>query len=159
MLSDLAEADGIMTAAHILPQLAAAALIEASVTEPGWAEARKIAGRPFAGVTGGMAYHDDPASLEAATLANGPRVIHALEVLMASLRGLRDDIERGDQNRVRERLVHSLEAREQWLDERGGAGWLTEGNEPVELPGLGELIKQMLVGGGFRQRSAAGGKR
>ena len=147
MLTDLAESDGIMTTAHILPQLAAAALIEACVAARGWTEARKLAGRPFTGVTGGMAYYDDPKSVKAAALSNPERVVHGLDVLIASLRGLRDDISNQDGEGVGERLTHSYKAREQWLDERNEAGWLSEGHEPVNLPGLGEQMTQMFFGG------------
>ena len=97
MLADPSEADGIMTTAHLLPQLASSALIEASIGTPGWQEARKLAGRPFAAVTGGMAYFDDPASLEAAALANSARVVHGLDVLIAALKGMRDEIDRQDE--------------------------------------------------------------
>jgi prephenate dehydrogenase len=146
MLTDPLESDGIMTTAHLLPQLTASALVEASVSVPGWLEARKLAGLPFAGVTGGMAYYDGPASLEVAALANRPVVVHALDVLLAALKGMRDDIEQGNQDNVTERLSHSFQARERWLDERGAAAWLTEGGEPAELPGLGDQVMQMFLG-------------
>jgi prephenate dehydrogenase len=147
MLIDPSESDGIMTTAHILPQLTAAALIEASVGTAGWQEARKLAGRPFASVTGGMAYYDDPASVAAAVLSNPARVVHGLDMLIAALRGLRDDIEEQDGSRTRERLKHSYNARERWLDERNDANWLSEGHEPVEMPGIGEQFTKMLFGG------------
>ena len=47
LLMDTTEADGIFSAMHILPQLAAAALLDATVDKPGWQEARKLAGRPY----------------------------------------------------------------------------------------------------------------
>ncbi len=146
MLTDPDELDGIMTVAHVMPQFAAAALVEALVSAPGWVEARKLAGIPFAGVTGGIAYYDEPASLEAAALASKPAIVHALDVLIASLKGMRDDIAEGNQANVGERLAHSLQAREKWLDERGAAAWLQEGGEPAELPGLGEQLMQTLFG-------------
>ena len=51
MLTDMLESDGLMTSVHVLPQLTAAALLNATIGQPGWQEARKLAGRPFAGVT------------------------------------------------------------------------------------------------------------
>jgi prephenate dehydrogenase len=147
LLADLTEADGIMTTAHVLPELAAAALVEASVDGPGWMETRQLAGRPFAQVTGGAAYFDDAASLEIAALANPTTVLHALDVLIASLQGMREDIQRGDKESVSERLAHSFGARERWLDERGGAEWLGEGGHPVEIPELGEQMMRALFGG------------
>lgn len=153
MLTDPLESDGIMTTAHLLPQLTASALVEASVSVPGWLEARKLAGLPFAGVTGGMAYYDEPASLEVAALANAPVVVHALDVLIAALKGMRDDIEQGNHDNVAERLSHSLQARERWLDERGAATWLTEGGGQTELPGLGDQVMQMFLGSRIAERA------
>ncbi len=147
MLADPAESDGIMTTAHLLPQLASSALVEASIGTAGWLEARKLAGRPYAAVTGGMAYFDDPASIEAAALANSGRVVHGLDVLIAALRGMRDEIERQDGAELGERLRHSYQAREHWLDERNAAEWLMEGDEPVDLPGLGEHLTKLFFGG------------
>ena len=104
MLTDMLESDGLMTSVHVLPQLTAAALLNATIGQPGWQEARKLAGRPFAGVTSGMAYHDDAASLREAVLANRTSTVHALDTLMAALKGLRDDIEQGNEEGVSERL-------------------------------------------------------
>ncbi len=146
LIADLAESDGIMASTHILPQLAAAALLNATVDQPGWGDARKLAGRPFLGVTGGLAYYDDPASLQSAALANPQAVIHALTELLSCLQDLRDDIENGDEAAITHRLQGAFEARERWLNERGAADWLTEGGEPAELPNVGEQVMQMLFG-------------
>jgi prephenate dehydrogenase len=147
MLTDPVEADGIMTTAHLLPQLAAAALIESAVAPGGWGEARKLAGRPFSTGTASATKFDDPVSVKTAALSNSARVVHGLDVLIAALQGLREAIESGDDKGVGERLLQSQKAREQWLEERLGAKWLMEGNEPVDLPGLGQQITQMLFGG------------
>ena len=155
MLIDQAEADGIMTTAHVLPQLAASALIEASMGSGGWMEARKLAGRPFVSVTGGMAYYDDPASVEAEVAPNPDRVAHGLDVLIAALGRLRDDIAAQDGGRVRERLEHNFRARERWLDERNAPNWLAEGPEPVEMPGAGEQLTRLLFGGRIAEASRA----
>jgi prephenate dehydrogenase len=146
MLTDPTESDGIMATAHLLPQLAAATLVDASVSTPGWVEVRKLAGGVFAGVTGGIGYYDDPESIEAAALSSQPAVVHGLDVLISALGGLRDDIKSGDGASVRERLKHSLEAREQWLDERGAATWLAEGGDLSEIPKLGDQVMQTLFG-------------
>lgn len=147
MLIDPAEADGIMTTAHVVPQLASASLIEASLAAGGWAEARKLAGRPFSSVTGGMAYFDDPDSVAAAALSNPSRVVHGLDVLIAALHGLREDIAEHDEKSVDERLMQSYRSREKWLDDRNDAQWLSEGEEPVDLPGLGEHLTHLFFGG------------
>jgi prephenate dehydrogenase len=146
MHSDFTESDGWMTSVHLLPQLAAMAVLDATVDNQGWQDARKFAGRPFAGVTGGLAYYDDAASLKEQALASRMSVIHALDVLMASLKGLRDDLEKNDDKSVAERLDYSFAARERWLDERGAAEWLKEGGDTLELPDASEQIRHMLFG-------------
>lgn len=152
MLADMAESDGLMTSVHLLPQLAAAALLNATIDQAGWAEARKLAGRPYAGVTGGLAYYDDPVSLKTAALTNRMSVVHALDVLLASLRGLRDDIEKGDEESVAERLAQAFDGREHWLDERSGAEWLNEGGDKIDVPDFGERFNQMFFGGTVADR-------
>lgn len=153
MLTDFAESDGLMTMTHVLPQLTAAALLDATVDQPGWIEGRKMAGRPFLGVTGGMAYYDDPESLCAAAIENPLGVIRALDGIIASLQGLRDDIGRGDTSEVMDRLQHAFDGRERWLDERGGAVWLQEGGNTVDLPNVGDQIMQMFFGSRIFDRS------
>jgi prephenate dehydrogenase len=152
MLTDMAESDGLMASVHLLPQLAAAALLDATADSSGWAEARKLAGRPYAGVTGGLAYYDDPASLKVAVLANRSSVLHALDRLIDSLLGLRDDIDKGDEKSVAALLDHAFKSRENWLDERTAAEWLKEGGDSAELPDLGERMRQMFFGGTIADR-------
>jgi len=153
MLTDMLESDGLMTSVHVLPQLTAAALLNATIGQPGWLEARKLAGRPFAGVTSGMAYHDDAASLRDAVLANRTGTVHALDTLMAALKGLRDDIEQGDEEGVTTRLTEADKDREAWLDERGEAAWLKEGGDQEDMPDFRRLIGQTLFGSTVFERN------
>ena len=159
MLTDMLESDGLMATVHVLPQLTAAALLNATIGQPGWLEARKLAGRPFAGVTSGMAYHDDAASLCEAVLANQTSTVHALDILMAALKGLRDDIEQGNAEGVSERLHEASKDREAWLDERGEVAWLNEGGDQEETPGFGQLIGQTIFGSTVFDRNARAKKK
>jgi hypothetical protein len=60
---------------------------------------------------------------------------------------MRDEIERRDDAQLVERLTHSYQARERWLDERNDADWLDDGNDIRELPGLGEHLTHLFFGG------------
>jgi prephenate dehydrogenase len=152
LLADINESDGMMTASHILPQLAAAALLEATVDKPGWQDARKLAGRPFVGVTGGLAYFDDITSLKAATLGSPHAVVHALDTLIGSLQALRDAVEQSDADAIGATLQSAFDARERWLNERAAAEWLAEGGEPAELPNIGDQLMQTLFGNRLAER-------
>ncbi|MCI0553240.1 MAG: prephenate dehydrogenase/arogenate dehydrogenase family protein, partial [Anaerolineae bacterium] len=70
LFTDSLEADGLLASTHVLPQLAAAALLDATVDQPGWVEARKVAARPYATATAALAYHDEAQSLGEAALGN-----------------------------------------------------------------------------------------
>jgi prephenate dehydrogenase len=159
MLTDLLESDGLMTSVHVLPQLTAAVLLNATIGQPGWREARKLAGRPFAGVTSGMAYHDDANSLREAVLANRANTVHALDTLLAALKALRDDIERGDVEGVSERLSESVKDRETWLGEREEANWLKEGGDQEDLVGFGQRVGRTIFGSTVFERNAGAKKK
>jgi prephenate dehydrogenase len=147
LLMDTAEADGIFSAMHTLPQLAAAALLDATLDRPGWQEARKLAGRPYAAVTSGVAYHDDVTSLREIALENRENIVRLLNAYISSLISLRDEIDANDRAAVTDRLQDALGGRIRWFDERVAAEWLKGETQPIDAPSFGERVNQMLFGG------------
>ncbi len=146
LLMDTAEADGIFAAMHLLPQLTAAALLDATVDKPGWQEARKLAGRPYASVTSGVAYHDDVESLRDSVLENRENVVRLLNAYITSLLHLRDEIEDNDRAAVTQRLENALSGRIRWFDERHAADWLNKDAQPIDVPSFGDRVNQTLFG-------------
>lgn len=152
LLMDTAEADGIFAAIHMLPQLASAALLDTTVDKPGWVEARKLAGRPYASVTSGTAFHDDAASLGDAALENRENIVRLLNAYITSLINLRDEIEDNDSDALSARLGSAWNGRVRWFDERNVADWLQNQSQSVDLPSFGERVNQMLFGSAVAQR-------
>jgi prephenate dehydrogenase len=146
LLMDTTEADGVFSAMHVLPQLAAAALLDATVDRPGWQEARKLAGRPYATVTAGMAYHDDVESLQVTALGNRENVVRLLNAYIASLIRLRDEIDANDRESVNVSLEDALQGRIRWFDERIAADWLKGEAQQIDAPSFGDRVNQMLFG-------------
>jgi len=139
MLADPAESDGLMARMHLLPQLAAAALLNATVDQPGWLEARKVGGRPYAAVTSGLAYQDEIDSLRMLSLHDRANIVHYLDVMIASLRGLREDIAAEDDDGVAARLEQALEGRVRWMQERQLADWQPrDDTPPLDIPTFAE---------------------
>jgi prephenate dehydrogenase len=139
MLADLDESDGLVAWMHLLPQLSAAALLNATVDQPGWQEARKVGGRPYAAVTAGLAYQDEIDSLRMSALQNRTNVVYALDVLIAALKGLRDDIDQQDEDGVAARLEQALEGRNRWIRERLVADWQPpDDRKPLDIPSFAE---------------------
>ena len=147
MFTDPIEADGLIAATHLLPQLASAALIDSTTSQPGWTEARKVAARPYAAVTGALAYHDESQSLGDAALSNRENTVRALDGYMASLQELRDWIAEGDQESVTGFLDRAVKARDLWLHERIKADWNQARQEKMDSQTFGERFNQMLAGG------------
>ena len=148
LFADRVETDGLMTKTHIVPQLAAAALLNALVDQPGWSDARKLAGRPFATLTSALAYQDEFHALGEASLLNRENVTRVLDMLIGSLQGLRDDIANENREQLLERLELAVEGRNRWLAERIQADWLAgERPDMSELPTLWERMM------GSRKRS------
>ena len=146
LLMDTAEADGIYSGMHVLPQLVAAALLDTTVDQPGWQEARKLAGRPYAAVTAGVAYHDDISSLAETALENRENVVRLLNSYITSLINLRDEIEENDREAVMTRLTDAWKGRVRWLDERTAAEWLKGEAQEIDAPSFGDRVNQMLFG-------------
>jgi prephenate dehydrogenase len=146
MISDSVEADGLLAATHILPQLASAALLDSTVDQPGWAEARKVAARPYASATAAMAYHDEAKSLGEAAIGNRENVLRVIDAYVASLQKLRDGIDKGDNKSVVEFLEDAVKARDRWLSERTNADWQTLEQTQAETQSFGEKLSHMFLG-------------
>jgi prephenate dehydrogenase len=144
LISDSVEADGLLASTHILPQLASAALLDATVDQPGWAEARKLAARPYATATAAAAYHDEAKSLSEAALVNRANTVRVLDVYIASLQRLRDQIEDGDSKSVAAFLEEAVKARDRWLNERTRADWQSTENPSVQS--FGDKLSHMFLG-------------
>jgi prephenate dehydrogenase len=144
--ADLIESDGFMSTMHVLPQLVAASLLNATIDQPGWQDARKIAGRPYAMVTAGLAYQDEVDSLKLSALHSRANVVHALDVTIAALRGLRDDIESGNDAGVAMRLESASQGRERWLSGRTSGEWTNSSQtQAVSGPSFSERLLGGLV--------------
>jgi len=153
LLMDTAEADGLLGKVQILPQLAAAALLDATLDQPGWQEARKIAGRPYATVTSGLAFHDDSASLREAALENRENTVRLLNSYISSLLQIRDEIEAGDRDALGTHLDDTWAGRVRWFEERSEAEWLNKEAQKIDAPSFGDRVNQMLFGSSLVERT------
>ncbi len=149
LFADLAEVDGVMASVHLLPQLTAVALLNATVDAPGWGEARKIAGQLYAQITASSPKAERTLSLSAEALANGESTIRALDGMIASLEEIKESVEAGNKEALDEVLERAEEGRAVWLGERRSADWLLKDEKPktpIEIAGISERLF------GFRQK-------
>src|SRR5687767_7927337 len=146
LFTDPVEADGLLASTHLLPQLAAAALLDATIAQPGWVEARKVAARPYATATAALAYHDEAQSLGEAAVGNRESVLRVLDAYMSSLQKLRDEVERGDDKSVTEFLDDAVKARNRWFNERTKADWQNIAAEKTDSSSFSERLNHMFLG-------------
>jgi hypothetical protein len=132
--------------------LAAAALLDTTVDKPGWQEARKLAGRPFAAVTSGVVNHDNMPSLVECAIENRENMVRLLNAYISSLINLRDDIDASNRAAVTERLENALKGRERWFHGRVVGEWLNDEREQSNSPTFSERMSQMFLGSRFRDR-------
>jgi prephenate dehydrogenase len=134
---DPLEIDGLMAATHLLPQLLAASLINSTADQPGWREARKVAGRAYAEASGPIVHLGDPKALKSSLLQNRENSLRVIDSAIAALQIIRNDIDTQDGDALLGRLERARVNREKWWNERQAGDWI-ESDEapPPEVPGL-----------------------
>lgn len=127
LFADPLEMDGLMAATHLIPQLIAAALLNATVDQPGWREGRKVAGRAYAEATGPIVHLSEPKTLQTSVLLNRENVLRTLDGVIAALQTLRGDIHEDNGPALLERLKRARHSREIWWESRQSGKWVNEG--------------------------------
>lgn len=134
LFADPLEIDGLMAATHLLPQLLAAGLLNTTIDQPGWREARRVAGRAYAVATEPVDQLDEPEGLGAAAILNRENLLRTLDSLIAALSGMRSDIDQQDEGSLNERLDNARQGRLRWWMERQAGDWVQEELPKVEIP-------------------------
>lgn len=118
LFADMLEVDSLMAATHIVPQLMAAALLNATVDQPNWRDAGQMAGRAYAEVSGPIRHLGQPGTLAATAIQNRENVLRVLNSVIASLETLRDDITAEQADTLTKRLERAREGRDLWWHDR-----------------------------------------
>jgi prephenate dehydrogenase len=149
LYSDSLEADGLVAYTHILPKLLAAALVNTTMEQTGWREARKMAGNAYAQVTELVLYDEDSQSLGQSALLNSENTTRVLDQLMIELRQIRDSIASKDTERLQVHLDAAQAGRKLWWQQRVNARWEDRAGQNIHLPTCGEVIGRLF---GFRPK-------
>jgi prephenate dehydrogenase len=152
LFMDPMELDSMMAATHILPQLIAATMLNTTVGQPGWYEARKLAGRPYAAITGAASQFGDANALTTQAIASNEHLVRWIDSFMSNLYLLRQQLAEKETERLSEQLANAREGREKWLMERSRANWAaTEAAPNVNLPSAKDVFARMFTFGGGRK--------
>jgi prephenate dehydrogenase len=152
LFMDPVELDSMMSATHILPQLIAAALLNTTVDQPGWYEARKLAGRPYAEATAVVTQFGEANALASQALSAREHLVRLIDSLMENLYILRGELQSQEGEKLLQELSRARLGRERWLKERNMANWAaTESAPPVDLPTAKQVFSRMFTFGGGRK--------
>jgi prephenate dehydrogenase len=152
LFMDPVELDSMMAATHILPQLIAAALLNTTVDQPGWYEARKLAGRPYAVATSAATQFGEASALSSQALNTHEHLVRWIDSLMENLYTLRQQLDSKDAEKLLEELARAKSGREKWLMERSRANWAaTESAPNISLPTAKDVFARMFTFGGGRK--------
>ncbi len=153
LFMDPVELDSMMAATHVLPQLIASALLNTTVDQPGWYEARKLAGRPYAAVTSAATQFGEANSLSGQAISTQEHLVRWLDALMDNLYTLRQLLASKDAEKLLTELARARLGREKWLVERKTANWAaTESAPEVNLPTAKDVFARMFTFGGGRKQ-------
>jgi len=145
---DAVEVDSLMAAVHLLPQLAGAALLDATVRQPGWHEARKLTGRAYADATGPLFLFGGPDGLAEVAVLSSRHILRVLDNLIEALQDYRAEIQDGQVEPLREHLRKAYTDRLSWWAQRQKGSWLTEEiASHSELPTSSQMFRQLWGGG------------
>jgi prephenate dehydrogenase len=140
MFVDAQELDGLIAATHILPEILAAALVNATTSQPGWLEGRKFADQAYAAVSGPAVHSGPAASLTSLALNEPQNSLRVIDNAITSLSVLRDMIQKGDAQAIESYFGQARQSREQWWQQRGAANWEAEQQKGMEMPTAGEVF-------------------
>jgi prephenate dehydrogenase len=142
--ADILEIDGLIAATHLLPQIMAASLVNATIDQPGWREARKIAGRHYAATTSSLLADQEIKSLGAASILGKKNVVRVLDDLIMVLQSFRESIESEDTSALEGLLDHAIHGRAQWWVQRQSANWKEEELPASEMPSSGDMLGRLV---------------
>jgi prephenate dehydrogenase len=139
---DLVEADGMMAALHLLPQVAASTLVNMVSGRPGWTDARKLAGRPFTTATQPVEAGDSGEALAGAALQAREQLLPVLDEYIAKLLEWKDLLSAGDADRVSAWSEEASQSRQRWMTERASGDWLAIDHKvtDVKVAGVGKRL-------------------
>ncbi len=140
---EAAELDGVAATVEALPALVGAALMRLASDSPGWREARRIAGTPFArnvSVAGAQSAEELSASLA----LNRANTLARLDMLVDELGRLRRLIASGKDDVLADELGIAIKAYDEWLSARARGDWGAEERRVTDMPDRSGILNRWL---------------
>lgn len=138
LFCDPHEADGLVAAAEQLPRLTAAALMNALASNPGWKDSRMLTSQAFFRSVSASQLPLEQEFLGMNLLLNKENILGKLDQYIQSLLDLRDVINEGDEENLKNYMKQAQSDFDLWLAQRKAGNWDLEKKQ--EMPGLKERL-------------------
>jgi prephenate dehydrogenase len=148
---DLLELDGLIASTEVLPQLLTAAFLDATLDQPGWRDAQKVAGRSYAVLTEPIELAGEPADFAEVAIDHRANLPRLLDNLIRSLVSFEEDLSQGDKEAIEGRVAKVKQGREEWLQLRFSDKEEPTGLPSIESPTASEIFGQQ-IGLGRRKK-------
>ncbi len=151
VISDALEADGLLSTMLTLPKLLAVSLVDLTMDKPGWKDGINLAGRSYAMPVAATFDRNQADGLSASALANRDNLVRLLDAYIASLRGLRDNIQNEEGDELEKKIRASQEKALDWLIDRNlekhrSADRPDRGKDASNPSSFGARLKQSFLG-------------
>ena len=140
LLTDVVESDGLISSAYLLPQIVSASLLNATINQPGWQEAQKVASHAYYSASAAFSEQDDSETLTSLSFQDRENLIRSVDRMIQSMLTLRDDLENKDEESFKRRLKSAQDGRLNWLNERHKGEWDVIKEEKVEKISIMESL-------------------
>ena len=115
---DAMENDGLVAMTHTLPRLLSTALINTTISQPGWQDGSKVAGRAYAFSTAPIAYATDAEALSAETIHNRENILRLIDDAIAELQTMRDNLAEQNIEAFNKQLINAINGQKEWWTRR-----------------------------------------
>jgi prephenate dehydrogenase len=129
------ELAGILALDHDLPLLISALVTGLVTSEPGWNEARKLAGFDFARLSSLLELPENQALPEAQMIANRKNLQRLISKLMERLSDIRAELDDPNSKVLGEVMRNAILARQIWQKQRETMSWFEQFQGKPEKPG------------------------
>jgi prephenate dehydrogenase len=121
--SEPLEADGILARTNLLPILNATAFLNTLLNSTGWGDARRITSRGFFRTASISMLYDESEYFGISGLLNRENSVRVLDEMVAELQLLREMLQEGDEEGLRESMNKARRGYEGWLYQRTSGDW------------------------------------
>lgn len=153
VFSEAHEVEGLLALTRWLPLLASAAVLGAAAGQPGWKEARKLAGPEFALAGLGLGALPNDAEAAEALAEARENALRMVDLLRGELDELRTLLETRDDEALAARMKELRRMRSDWIGRRARANWDEERDRRPPLPTMGDVLGRLV---GIKPRGERG---